>query len=331
MNYRFSGLLLAALLTASCFAENVPQDHPGADEFAQRAQDEYGLSSAEVTELLKQAQFRQSIVDAMTRPAERKPWFEYRPIFITDRRIDGGIKFWRENEARILAASERFQVDPEIIVAIIGVETLYGRITGSYRVLDALATLSFYYPDTGNDRSDFFSDELMQFMVLGQEEGVPVTEAEGSYAGAMGLGQFMPSSYREYAVDMDGDGRRDLWSSLDDIIGSVANYLHRHGWEYGQPIVADASANSSADAAVITKRGFKPDSTVAALADGGYTTDADIDPATPAVVISLEEEDGDRLWLTFGNFYVITRYNRSPLYAMAVFELSQAILAGMDD
>jgi membrane-bound lytic murein transglycosylase B len=141
----------------------------------------------------------------------------------------------------------------------------------------------------------------------------------------------MPSSYREYAVDMDGDGRRDLWSSLDDIIGSVANYLHRHGWEYGQPIVADASANSSADAAVITKRGFKPDSTVAALADGGYTTDADIDPATPAVVISLEEEDGDRLWLTFGNFYVITRYNRSPLYAMAVFELSQAILAGMDD
>ncbi|HKJ18351.1 MAG TPA: lytic murein transglycosylase B [Xanthomonadales bacterium] len=331
MIYRFSGLMLTALLTASCYAENVPQDHPGADEFAQRAEEKYGLPQADVIALLQQARYRQSIVDAMTRPAERKPWHEYRPIFITDRRIDGGVAFWRENQAAVEAAAEEFEVDPEVIVAIIGVETLYGRITGSYRVIDALATLSFYYPDTGNDRSDFFSDEFMQFMVLSQEEGVPLTEAEGSYAGAMGLGQFIPSSYRAYSVDMDGDGRRDLWSSLPDILGSVANYLHSHGWEYGQPVAVDAMAIDGADPAIAEKRNYKPEVTVAQLAESGYVTEADIDMDTLASVINLEEEDGDRLWLGFKNFYVITRYNRSPLYAMAVYELSQAILEGMEE
>lgn len=330
MIYRFSGLLLSTLLTASCYAESqvgIPPDHPHLAGFVERAESEYGLPPAEVMALLEQASYKQSIVDAMTRPAERKPWHEYRPIFITSKRIDGGVDFWREHEQRVAAAAQRFGVDPEIIVAIIGVETFYGRITGSYKVLDALATLSFWYPDTGNDRSDFFSDELMQFMLLGQEEGVPVTEAQGSYAGAMGLGQFMPSSYREYSVDMDDDGRRDLWSSMDDIIGSVANYLHRHGWEFGQPIVADATAQDGADESLVATRNFKPEMTVADLAGKGYVSDADIDPAMPAGVVRLEEEDGYRLWLTFKNFYVITRYNRSPLYAMAVYELSQAILA----
>ncbi len=331
MIYRCTGLLLTVLLTASCYAENVPQDHPGADEFARLAEDKYGLPQAEVLALLQQARYRQSIVDAMTRPAERKPWYEYRPIFITERRIDGGVEFWRDNEAAIQAAAERFRVDPEFIVAIIGVETLYGRITGSYKVIDALATLSFYYPDTGNDRSDFFADEFMQFMLLSDEEGVPLTDAEGSYAGAMGLGQFIPSSYRAYAVDMDDDGRRDLWSSLPDILGSVANYLHSHGWEYGQPVVVDARATPGADPELAKKRNYKPEKTVAQLAEAGYVTDAEISAATPASVISLEEEDGDRLWLGFRNFYVITRYNRSPLYAMAVYELSQAILAEMEE
>ena len=164
--------MLSTLLTASCFAETpvgIPLDHPDRDSFVQRAESEYGLPAADVTALLDQASFRQSIVDAMTRPAERKAWHEYRPIFLTERRINEGVEFWNENEERLQAAAERFQVDPEIIVSIIGVETFYGRITGSYKVIDALATLSFYYPDTGNDRSDFFSDEFMQFMLLGQE------------------------------------------------------------------------------------------------------------------------------------------------------------------
>jgi len=328
---RFLSPVLATVLTSSCYAESTPQHHPGAEEFAERAADEFQLPATEVLELLQQAQFRQSIVDAISRPAEAKPWYQYRPIFITDQRIRGGVDFWRDNDARIAAAAEQYGVDPQIIVAIIGVETFYGRITGGYRVLDALATLSFYYPATGNDRSAFFSSELMHFLVLGQEEGIPVTEVTGSYAGAMGLGQFMPSSYREYAVDLDGDGRRDLWSSLDDIIGSVANYLHRHGWKHGEPVAVGAIRRDNADDSLIARRNFKPESTVGELAEKGFATEADVGADKPAAVLSLEEADGDSLWLTFDNFYVITRYNRSPLYAMAVYQLSQAILAGMED
>ena len=319
-------LLLASFLSSSCLA----QQHPGAEEFAARAAEEYGLDQQEVLKLLENAEFKQSLADAMSRPAEGKPWYDSRPIFITDKRIKGGVKFWRENEELVAQASERFGVDPQYIVSIIGVETYYGRITGNHRVIDALTTLSFYYPDTGNDRSAFFSKELMQFMMLGDEEGLPVTEVTGSYAGAMGLGQFMPSSYREYAVDLDGDGRRDLWSSMSDVIGSVANYLHRHGWEAGQPVTVPATASAEADKSLITRRGFKPSQTVGELAAAGFTSKADLASDTPAAVISLEEKDGDALHLIFKNFYVITRYNRSPLYAMAVHELSQAILEGFN-
>lgn len=324
---RILTLALVSILSASCLA----QQHPGAEEFAAKAASEYDLDQQEIVLLLQEARFKQSIVDAMSRPAEGKPWYDYRPIFITDKRIDGGVKFWRENQELIQQASERFNVDPQIIVAIIGVETLYGRITGSYRVLDALTTLSFYYPDTGNDRSDFFSRELMQFVLLGKEEGLPLEEVTGSYAGAMGLGQFMPSSYREYAVDLDGDGRRDLWSSMSDIIGSVANYLHRHGWEFEQPITYAAEVAAEADMELVTRRDLKPKKTVAELAEAGFTSVTPVDGATPAAVTRLKEKEGDAYFITFKNFYVITRYNRSPLYAMAVFELSEAILEGFNE
>jgi len=324
---RIFTLALVSILSASCLA----QQHPGAEEFAAKAASEYDLDQQEIILLLQEARFKQSIVDAMSRPAEGKPWYDYRPIFITDKRINGGVKFWREHQELIQQASERFNVDPQIIVAIIGVETLYGRITGSYRVLDALTTLSFYYPDTGNDRSDFFSRELMQFVVLGKEEGLPLEEVTGSYAGAMGLGQFMPSSYREYAVDLDGDGRRDLWSSMSDVIGSVANYLHRHGWEFEQPITYGAEVAAEADMELVTRRDFKPKKTVAELAEAGFTSVTPVDSATPAAVTRLKEKEGDAYFITFKNFYVITRYNRSPLYAMAVFELSEAILEGFNE
>ena len=324
---RILTLALVSILSTSCLA----QDHPGAEDFAARAAEEYQLDPEQVLGLLQDARYKQSIVDAMTRPAEGKPWFEYRPIFITDKRIKGGVKFWRENEELINQAAEQFQVDPHIIVAIIGVETYYGRITGGYRVLDALTTLSFYYPDTGNDRSDFFSKELMEFVLLGSEEGLPLREVEGSYAGAMGLGQFMPSSYREYAVDLDGDGRRDLWSSLADVIGSVANYLHRHGWQYGEPVTVAAEAAEGADMDLVSRRNLKPERTVADLAGAGFTPVTEFPADLPAAVTRLEQEDGDSYWMTFKNFYVITRYNRSPLYAMAVHDLSQAILAGFEE
>jgi membrane-bound lytic murein transglycosylase B len=328
---RIFSLALVSVLSASCLA----QQHPGADEFAARAAEKYGMDPEQVMLLLHDARFKQSIVDAISRPAESKPWFEYRPIFITDKRINGGIEFWRENEALINLAAQRYGVDPQVIVAIIGVETFYGRITGGYRVLDALTTLSFYYPDTGNNRSDFFSGELMQFLMLGKEEGLPLREVTGSYAGAMGLGQFMPSSYREYAVDLDEDGRRDLWSSMPDVIGSVANYLHRHGWEAGQPVAWPAVVAPTADMSLVAERDFRPQKNMAELAAGGFTpaeTDADgrVSSDTLATVTRLEESDGDRYWLTFKNFYVITRYNRSPLYAMAVHDLSEAIRSGFE-
>lgn len=320
-------LAMVLILSASCQA----QQHPGAEEFAAKAAAEYDLNQEEVLLLLQNAKYKQSIVDAMTRPAEGKPWFKYRPIFITSKRINGGIKFWRENEALIQQASEKFGVDPQVIVAIIGVETNYGGNTGSYRVLDALTTLSFYYPDTGNDRSDFFSRELMNFMVLGGQEGIPLDEVTGSYAGAMGLGQFMPSSYLEYSVDLDEDGRRDLWSSLPDVIGSVANYLHRHGWQPGQPVTYPAIVADGADMELVTRRDFNPKKTLADLKVSGFTIAEPVSSDTPATVTRLKEEDGNRYFVTFKNFYVITRYNRSPLYAMAVYELSEAIRSGFEE
>lgn len=321
---RILTLSLVSILSTACFA----QQHPGAEEFAARAAAEYDLDREEVRLLLENARFKQSIVDAMTRPAEAKPWYKYRPIFITEKRIEGGVEFWRENEPLIRQASEKYGVDPQVIVAIIGVETFYGGNTGSYRVLDALTTLSFYYPTSIRDRSEFFSKELMNFFILGDEEGLPLEDVTGSYAGAMGLGQFMPSSYREYAVDMDGDGRRDLWSSMPDIIGSVANYLHRHGWEPGQPVTYPAIMSPDADKSLVTKRDFNAKTPVSVLAEAGIESSQPVPTETLAAVGALEEEDGDRYFVTFKNFYVITRYNRSPLYAMAVHELSEAIRGG---
>ena len=211
-------------------------------------------------------------------------------------------------------------------------ETFYGRITGGYRTIDALVTLGFYYPkNLSSDRSPFFSSELMHYMQLASEEGLPADEITGSYAGAMGMGQFMPSSYREYAVDFDGDGSRDLWRSTADVVGSVANYLHRHGWQPGQPVTSRALASKDAAFNEISKRNFTPTLTVTEWREKGFRSSEELPSDLPAAVAKLVEEDRNSYWLTFKNFYVITRYNRSPLYAMAVFELSEAIKAGFEE
>lgn len=321
-------LLFLALFCVPVFAAV----HPGTDDFVARATSEYGLSESEVRALLKEAEYKQSIVDAISRPAEGKPWHEYRQIFLTDKRIRGGVKFWKENRELIEAASKKYGVDEEIIVSIIGVETFYGRITGSYRIIDALVTLGFYYPEgLSSDRSPFFSKELLQYMQLASEEELPAAEVTGSYAGAMGMGQFMPSSYREYAVDFDEDGRRDLWRSTPDVVGSVANYLHRHGWQPGQPVTRRALASSSAAFDEISTRSYKPSLTVAEWQEKGFQSSNELPPELPAAVLKLAEENRNTYWLTFKNFYVITRYNRSPRYAMAVYELSQEIKKGMDE
>ena len=305
--------------------------HPGSDEFVKRAVSEFGLPENEVRALLDNAEYKQSIVDAISRPAEGKPWYEYKKIFLTDKRINEGIDFWKENRGLIADVSKQYEVDQEIIVAIIGVETFYGRITGNYRTIDALVTLGFYYPgNLSSDRSPFFSSELMHYIQLASEEDLPAAEITGSYAGAMGMGQFIPSSYREYAVDFDADGRRDLWRSKPDVIGSVANYLRQHGWQLGLPVTHRALASLDAAFDEISTNNLTPTLSVAQWQEKGFRSSDELSPELPAAVLKLLEEDRNTYWLTFKNFYVITRYNRSPRYAMAVYQLSQEIKKGMD-
>ena len=319
-------LLILVLFCVSSYAT----EHPGSEEFIKRAASEYGMAESEVRALLQGAEYKQSIIDAISRPAEGKAWHEYRPIFLTEQRIEEGVAFWQENRELIAAAAKKYEVDEEVIVSIIGVETFYGRITGGYRTLDALVTLGFYYPDNlSSDRSPFFTSELMHYLELAKEEGLPADQITGSYAGAMGMGQFMPSSYREYAVDFDGDGSRDLWRSTADVVGSVANYLHRHGWQPGQPVTRRAWAAKDAAFDEVSRRNFKPTSTVAEWQEKGFKSSKELSPDLPAAVIKLKEENRSRYWITFQNFYVITRYNRSPKYAMAVYQLSQEIGKGM--
>lgn len=308
-------------MAAATFAseESGEEPHPGAAAFVDQVVAEYGLDPEHVHGVLSEARYQQSIIDAITRPAESKPWHEYRKIFITPTRISSGAEFWRANVDLLAEVSERFGVPIEVIVAIVGVETSYGLNTGSYRVIDALATLGFYYPKRGA----FFARELGQFLRLAEEEGLPVTDVRGSYAGAMGVGQFIPSSYRAYAVDMDETGRRDLWRSLPDAMASVANYLATHGWRADEPIALPAQLS---DGAPEVEFSLKPAHTLDELAAMGVQFDAGGLPGdTEATLIELEQADGPEYWVGLKNFYVITRYNRSPLYAMAVTQLAGEI------
>ena len=273
-------------------------------------------------ELLAGAKRQESILDAIARPAEKtKPWYDYRDIFLTDRRIREGTVFWDTHAAALDEVSQRTGVPSEVMVAIIGVETFYGRITGSYRVIDALSTLAFDYPR----RSPFFTKELEQFLILVWESGKDPLALKGSYAGAMGYGQFMPSSYRAYARSFEPGGVPDIWDNPSDAISSVGHYLKAHGWQAGAQVVLDAVANQPPDS--LFAAGLKPAQSIEALAQAGLSTEIDVDPNTQATPISLETTDGQRYWLGLQNFYVITRYNHSAMYAMAVWELSQAILA----
>ena len=285
----------------------------------------YGVDRAQVREVLAQAQVRQNIIDAMNRPAEAvKQWHEYRPIFLNDARIDGGIAFYNRHRDALERVSAQTGVPAEIIVAIIGVETSYGRVTGSFRVVDALYTLAFDYPK----RAPFFAGELAQLFALKKEEPqLDLLALKGSYAGAMGLGQFMPSSYRLWAKDGDGDGRRDLLDHLPDVFASIANYFVVHGWQRGEPVVARASRD--AGAADFVPENWDPVHPLAALAARGYRPQPGEPVAEGATLLSFQGDAGPEYWLGYRNFYVITRYNRSPMYSMSVYQLAQAIRAGV--
>ena len=297
----------------------------------------FGIPAAEIEATLARAQFLDSVVAAMSRPAERvKPWHEYRPMFITQARIDGGRAFLAQNRAALEKVQAQTGVPAELIVAIIGVETSYGGNTGRYSVLDALYTLAFRYPRSGDPaklerevrRELFFRDELAQLFALGREEKLDIAALKGSYAGAMGLGQFMPSSYRQFAVDGDGDGRRDLFNSRDDVFASVANYfLKKGGWVPGSPVAVPATLAAGREP--FNPQDWTPEHSLADLAARGYTPQQAVPAGLTATPVSLEGSAGAQYWLGFQNYYAITRYNISKMYAMAVYQLSQAI-AGRD-
>lgn len=324
LNMRMFKLFVMALFAASpIWAKEV---HPGQDQFLKTLGDETKADRATRAawkKLLDGAEYQQSIINAISRPAEAtKPWHEYRKIFLTDQRRKEGVAFWRTHHELLEKVSVETGVPAEIIVAIIGVETSYGKITGKYKVIDALTTLGLYYPP----RAPFFSGELKQFLRL-PDARFPADKSEvlGSYAGAMGWGQFMPTSFANWARDYDEDGKIDLWHSHADIVASVANYFVQHGWLSDQPVAERAAAR--ADAKVPELRATETLYTVGALAELGYSLAEDLAPEMPATLLVLDGDQGKEFWVTHQNFYVISRYNRSPLYSLAVYQLSQQLAA----
>ena len=281
-----------------------------------------GLGRKEVAALLAKAEPQPKIIEAMSRPAEKSlQWWEYRAHFLSAERIDAGARLWREHRELLDAIAMEHHVDPEYLLGIVGVETYFGRITGHYRVLDALSTLSFDYPP----RAEFFRQELEQFLLLAHGGELDALGALGSYAGAMGVAQFMPSSYRRYAVNEGASTRRDLWNDWGDILGSVANYLQEHGWSYGQPVLAEARLGKAPEPT--SPSTVTLNETLGALRQSGLQVDSALPDDTACLTLPAPLQNGMSYRVGFHNFYVITRYNRSPLYAMAVHDLAQAIRA----
>ncbi|MHA6495223.1 lytic murein transglycosylase B [Pseudomonas borbori] len=295
---------------------------PQVAEFIAEMTRDYGFASEQLVDVFAQAERKQAILDAISRPAEKvKQWKDYRPIFITDARVAGGVKFWQEHEAALARAEAEYGVPPQVIVAIIGVETSYGGNTGSYRVVDALSTLAFDYPP----RAPFFRKELREFLMLAREEQVDPLTLKGSYAGAMGLPQFMPSSFRAYAVDFDGDGHINIWTNPVDAIGSVASYFKRHGWQPGEPVVSSANVTGAQAEQGLTV-GLDPVKNVGELRSLGWVSNDPLREDLPVTAFRLEGAEGREHWLGLPNFFVITRYNRSVMYAMAVNQLAELLV-----
>ena len=319
-------LVMCLWPTLSCAAENNYADNPAALAMVDELVASEGFSREELIAIFSDASRQDSIIDAMNRPAEKtKPWYEYREIFLNDKRTEQGVEFYKQHRETLQRAEQEMGVPAEIIVAIIGVETYYGRIAGSYRVIDALATLAFDYPR----RSEFFTKELKHYLILTRDQQMDPLVLKGSYAGAMGYGQFMPSSYRSYAIDFDDDGVADIWSNPVDAIGSVANYFKAHGWTEGGQVVLPARAESAVMDEMLSRgRDLKPRFSVGEFIAAGLIPEGGADHSAEAIGIQFELADGYEYWLGLHNFYVITRYNHSAMYAMSVYQLSQRIAAG---
>lgn len=318
------------LLTLLALAGGIPAaqadsallQRPEVQAFITERVQQDGFTREALEKLFADVTPRANIVAVMDKPSTSRPFYQFRPNFINERLIAGGVRFWAEHAGTLARAEREYGVPPEVVVAILGIESGFGRNIGSFRVADALTTLAFDYPR----RADYFRGELVEFLRLAREEGWDALSFKSSYAGAMGWPQFMPSSFRKWAVDFDGDGHRDIWNNPVDVIGSVAHYFQEHGWRRGDDVLvpADVAQGPQVDALVADK--FKLHYTVAELRAMGVTPRGDVADGVEAVLFPLEVAAGDtRYWLGLNNFYVITRYNRSTLYAMVVHELSVAV------
>ncbi|MDD5179856.1 MAG: lytic murein transglycosylase B [Gallionellaceae bacterium] len=311
MNLRpSSALLLLFIVLPGADAADLPGIPQFIDEMVARHQ----FKRDDLVQIFQHAHHRQTVIDAISKPATLKPWPEYRAAFISDKRIGGGLQFWQLHSEALQRAEKQYGVPQEIIVALIGVETLYGSNSGKFNVLDALTTLAFDYPR----RADFFRSELEQYLLLARDQEFELSRVQGSYAGAMGIPQFMPGSYRTYAVDFNGDGKIDLLRDPVDAIGSVANYLRQYGWVSGAPVAA--RVHTAEDAASL------PGSrTVAEWAAVGVTLENPVAADQTARLMEFTVANGKEYWLAFKNFDVITRYNNSDFYAMTVHQLAEAL------
>lgn len=318
--------LLFACLTTSAWAQN----YTGRDDvrrFVDEMVEKHGFARSELVSLFSKARSQSSVLKAMAAPAEsaKRSWVSYRARFVNGGRIDAGVQFYERHAEALQRAAKIYGVPEEIIVAIIGVETVYGRNMGSYRVIDALATLAFDYPP----RAEYFRSELENFLLHARQESIDILGSKGSYAGAIGIPQFMPGSYLRYAVDFDGDGKRDLSASISDAVGSVANFLKEHGWQRSQPIVVAARVSGDRFRALVAS-GIKPLYRGIDLASFEVTAEQTIDLDTSVALIELETAGQPPEYrIGLQNFYVLTRYNRSSFYAIAVFDLAKEISAAL--
>ena len=318
-------LAAVLLLAVSMSAQANYAERDDVKRFIDELVNDHGFDRAYLNRLFAEAERLDNVLESVAKPAEKTlNWKQYRPIFVTEKRASRGRDFIREHRATLERAEKEYGVPVEIIAAIIGVETYYGRITGKYTVFDSLTTLGFDYPP----RSRFFKSELKQFLLLSKEEHIDVEDMTGSYAGAMGMPQFISSSYRRYAVDFDGDGKRDLWNSIPDVIGSVANYFSEHGWQRGQGVVYQVKVSDTS--IVRDSNSLKPYDTVANFMKQGVVLSGmdgseKIAADDEATLLKLYGKRGDEYWLGLKNFYVITRYNHSDMYALAVYQLSQEL------
>ncbi|MEM1173329.1 MAG: lytic murein transglycosylase B [Pseudomonadota bacterium] len=320
-------LVASLFLTLPFTAFALDTKRPDIAAFIDEMVAEHDYDRSTLESYMSEAKISDRILELISRPAEKTlTWGEYRAKFMTPERIELGANFWREHADMLQRISDDTGVSVEIIVGIIGVETYYGRITGSHRVIDALSTLAFEYPP----RSKFFRKELREFLLLARDEGIDISSATGSYAGAMGRPQFMPSSFRAYAVDSTGDGRIDIWNNWGDVVGSIANYFVRHGWTEGEEVVAQATLGAGFQGEKPQpKNTLKPRDTVASLSQQGVMFATDLEADAKSQLLAYEKDGALEYWVGFHNFFVITRYNRSVMYALAVHQLGQEIAAEM--